>query len=261
MLSRKDINNEVMTYMHKFQESANRHVWSQYERDEVVNMSLEFFLTTDDKKIISMYNKDTIDGVIKYICRTIITQATSVRSRYYYKTRRENLENLTDLKSYVDDAGNLIEPLENLTVVTEENTTASLLTDLDVILNEDISYYLSKLFRMNKLDGMSMTEISEKTNIGRHEVFNSITQATKQIKLAAFIREQKSKKLNDYGVISQSEYNTKYRINPVPSNYIPKQLIMDMLEDNDNDFTAVADKMNVPYGRLNKYINKYQIKL
>ena len=33
-----------------------------------------------------------------------------------------------------------------------------------------------------------------------------------------------------------------------------------MLEDNNNDFVTVADKMNVPYGRLQKYINLHKIK-
>ena len=253
-----------MTYMHKFKETANRHVNSSFEMDEVIAITLEFFLATADDKIISIYDKDGIQGCVKYICKTIATQATSTRSRYYYKTRRDNVERITDIesyKSYVDESGNLVRPLENLTIADTDNTTASLLTELDVILEEDIPYYLAQLFRMNKLEGLSMTKIAEKTNIGRNEVFNSITKATKQIKLAAFMREQKSKKLNDFGVLSQEEYNTKYRINPMPDDFIPKQLILDMLEDNNYDLVTVADRMNVPYGRLNRYINKYQIKL
>ena len=247
--------------MHKFNECANRHVSSKYECDEVVHMSIEFFLNTEDNKIISMYENDSISGCIKYICKTIRTQATSTRSRYYYKTRRENLENLVDLKSYVDDAGNLIKPLENLAVTSEDNTTASLLTELDVILDEDISFYLSKLFRMNKIEGLSMTEIAEKTQIGRNEVFNSITTAMKQIKLAAFIREKKSIKANDYGIMTQYDYNEKYRLNTIPHDFIPKQLILDVLYAHDNDFCSTAERIGVPYGRLNKYINLHNIKL
>lgn len=249
-----------MTYMHKFRETANRHVKSSYEMDEVINVTLEFFLATDDDKIILIYSKDGINGVVKYICKTIKTQATSTRSRYYYKTKRENALHRTDLKSYVDDAGNLIKPLENLAIEDDGVTTAQLLTELDVILENDISFYLAKLFRMNKIDKMSMQSISDLTGIGMNEVFKAITKATKQIKLAAFIRQQKEDKLNDYGIMTQEQYNVKWNINQLPEDYIPKQLLLDVLEDNDNDFTTSAHKLNVPYGRLNKYINLHKIK-
>jgi predicted DNA-binding protein YlxM (UPF0122 family) len=258
---RKDINNEVMTYMHKFEQTANRHVESRYEMDEVIAITIEFFLNTNDDKIVAIYNNDGIEGCIKYVCRTIITQATSTRSRYYYKTRRENIERRVDLKSYIDDSGTLVKPLENLSVEIDVSSTAELLTELDVILDNDIHYYLSKLFRMNKLEGMSMTEIARKTQIGRNEVFNAITKATKQIKLAAYIRKMREDKTNDFGVISQDDYNTKYKISSIPVDYIPRQLILDLLEDNENDFTTVAHELNVPYGRLKKYITKYNIKL
>lgn len=249
-----------MSYMHKFRETAQRHVSSRFEMDEVINVTLEFFLATADDKIISIYDKDGINGLIKYICKTIRTQATSTRSRYYYKTKRENALHRTDLKSYVDESGNLIKPLENLAIEETTTTTASLLTELDDILENDIPFYLAKLFRMNKIEKMSMQSISDKTNIGMNEVFKSITRATKQIKLAAYMRRLKEEKTNDFGVLTQKEYDKKWNLRQIPADYIPKQLILDMLEDNDNDFVTVADKMNVPYGRLQKYINLHKIK-
>jgi len=210
-LRREAINNEVMTYMNKFSQAASRHVNSKYENDEVVSMTVEYFLRAEDSKIVDMYNNDGIEGCVRYICRGVVTQATSVRSNYYYKTKHDNSKYITDLSSYRDEEGNRCNPLENLAVEEPEaNSTGGLLDELDDILENDIDSQLAMIFRMNKLESISIKKIHEKTGIPVKVVFDSIHEAMSEIKLAVADREKKRNQLDDYGVISQEEYNSKY---------------------------------------------------
>ena len=195
-----EINKEVSLYVSELTKEANKYCKNSFEADEVVMIALEYFLNKDSNTIETMYNNDGIKGCIGYIKSAIRIQSTSGRSKYNYKGIKRGKDKHIDI--YNKDNSNI---LYNIPESNDSNISRENLDLLEDILDNDIDWYYAQLFRLNKFDRISLTDISKQTGLGRNTIFLAVRSAIKQIKIAVFNREEKARKLDEY--ITKADYN------------------------------------------------------
>jgi len=195
-----EINKEVSLYVSELTKEANKYCKNSFEADEVVMIALEYFLNKDSNTIETMYNNDGIKGCIGYIKSAIRIQSTSGRSKYNYKGIKRGKDKHIDI--YNKDNSNI---LYNIPESNDSNISRENLDLLEDILDNDIDWYYAQLFRLNKFDRISLTDIAKQTGIGRNTIFLAVRSAIKQIKIAVFNREEKARKLDEY--ITKADYN------------------------------------------------------
>ncbi|ANS03397.1 sigma-70 family RNA polymerase sigma factor [uncultured Mediterranean phage uvDeep-CGR2-KM19-C269] len=193
------INTEVSLYIEELKAEGRKFCSNSFEADEVVMIVLEYFLTKDSEYIENMYAKDGIVGCLGYIKSAIRIQGTSARSKYNYKgvkikNKRVNI--------YNESNENI---LNNIPNDIESNISRENLDLLEDILDNDIDWYYAQLFKLNKFDRISLSEISKQTGIGRNTIFLAVRSAIKQIKIAIYNREEEARKLDDY--LTKADYN------------------------------------------------------
>ncbi|BAQ93011.1 RNA polymerase sigma factor, sigma-70 family (TIGR02937) [uncultured Mediterranean phage uvMED] len=195
-----EINKEVSLNIDKLTREAKKYCRNSFEADEVVMIALEYFLNKDAEVVEGIYNRDGIDGCIGYIKTAIRIQSTSSKSKYNYKGIKRGKDKHIDI--YSKDQTNM---LYNIPESTDNNISRENLDLLEDILDNDIDWYYAQLFKLNKFDRISLTDIAKQTGIGRNTIFLAVRSAIKQIKIAVYNREEEAKRLDEY--ITKADYN------------------------------------------------------
>lgn len=257
-MNRTQINSDLFTYMNDFKATAKRHTNNEYDADDLLSSVVEYFLNMSDERVLEIFEKDGLKGLRNYIGASIKRSATSNKSKYYYTIRKASREYETDIATYTDEEGRVINPLEN--IAREEDNTLDELSDmLRDILETEIGWYERKLFEMHKIEGIGLTEIAEMTDISRNSIYTTITNTMSKLRTIAKQREMEKERLEDYGILSTEDYNNKYRIYMTPD--ISFFQLKTLLEECRGDKTVAMSYFQKDYATINYHCKKWGINI
>lgn len=257
-MTRQEINTELFRDMTDFNNTALRQVNDKFNADDLLMSVVEYFLGISDERVFEIFEKDGIKGLKNYVGAAITRSGSSAKSNYYYSIRKENREYQTDIATYSDEEGRVINPLEN--IAREEDNTLDELSDmLRDILETEIGWYERKLFEMHKIEGIGLTEIAEMTDISRNSIYTTITNTMSKLRTIAKQREMEKERLEDYGILSTEDYNNKYRIYMTPD--ISFFQLKTLLEECRGDKTVAMSYFQKDYATINYHCKKWGINI
>lgn len=257
-MTRQEINTELFRDMTDFNNTALRQVNDKFNADDLLMSVVEYFLGISDERVFEIFEKDGIKGLKNYVGAAITRSGSSAKSNYYYSIRKENREYQTDIATYSDEEGRVINPLENI-AREEDNTLDELSEMLQDILENEIDWYGAKLLKMHKIEGMGLSEIQKLTGISRNSIFRTCTKTLAKVRTIAKQREMEKQRLDDYGILSTQEYNDKYRMYMTPD--VSFYQLKTLLEESKGDKTVAMSYFDITYEEVSFYCKKWNINI
>lgn len=152
----------------RFVAVASRYTEDKNVIDEVVQEQMLYFMQMNQETLIDIYNKDGIEGIVKYGAVAIHRAITSSRSNYYYKYRKYYTKiveaDITQVPEFKDDLykKKLIHKVEK---------------EL-----ESMYWYDKKVFEVYYNESHTLDSLAEKTGISRNSLFTTIKKVRTQLK-------------------------------------------------------------------------------
>lgn len=164
----KEIYKLIAKNRNRFVVVASRYTEDKNVIDEVVQEQMLYFMQMNKETLIDIYNKDGIEGIVKYGAVAIHRAITSSRSNYYYKYRKYYTKiveaDITQVPEFKDDLykKKLIHKVEK---------------EL-----ENMYWYDKKVFEVYYNESHTLDSLAEKTGISRNSLFTTIKKVRTQLK-------------------------------------------------------------------------------
>jgi RNA polymerase sigma factor (sigma-70 family) len=164
------------------------------EVDDAVQELMIYFLQMNPETLKKIYDKDGLDGIIRYGAVVLRRALTSKRSPFYYQYKKyythidsfryNSTTTITDTD--LSGNGNHYKDISNLPEEVVENIGFKKLDKIDLVLN-DLYWYDRKVFELYYYGGNTLDTLAQKTGISRNSLFTTIDK----------VREILKKELND----------------------------------------------------------------
>ena len=172
---------EIAKLSDKFRTMAFGITTDENKINNAVQELMLYFLEMNPDTLKSIYEKDGIDGIVRYGAVALRRALTSPRSNFYYKyekyyTRIDSSiysSNTTDANDYY--APNTLH-YKNITNIPNQEVDKTQLKKLEKIDQalEDVYWYDKKIFELYYYEGNTLDSLAEKTRISRNSIFNTI---------------------------------------------------------------------------------------
>ena len=136
--------------------------------DEVVQEQMLYFMQMNQETLTDIYDKDGLEGLVKYGAVAIHRAITSSRSNYYYKYRKYYTKivnaDITQIPEIKDDLykKKLIEKVEKAL--------------------ENMYWYDKKVFEVYYNERHTLDSLAKKTGISRNSLFSTIKKVRTKLK-------------------------------------------------------------------------------
>jgi RNA polymerase sigma factor (sigma-70 family) len=176
-----EIYNEIAKLSDKFRTMAFGITTDENKINNAVQELMLYFLQMNPDTLRSIYDKDGIDGVVRYGAVALRRALTSPRSNFYYKyekyyTRIDSSSyncSKTFNNDYLEFSNNNNKNITNIPNQEVDNTQLKKLEKIDQAL-ESVYWYDKKIFELYYYEGNTLDSLAEKTRISRNSIFNTI---------------------------------------------------------------------------------------
>ena len=180
-----NIYKEIAANENKFRLYAYKFTRDKNEIDEVVQELFLYMLQMNKETLKTIYDKDSIKGVIGYGCIVIKRSLTSKKSQYYYKVNKY-YEKITSLEGSRNtrDRERIRLFLEQQPELDESEKPKYInLEKIDHAL-DNMYWYDRDIFKLYYYDGNTLDSLAAKTKISRNSLFTTIDKVRVHLKLA-----------------------------------------------------------------------------
>ena len=175
------IYNEISKLSDKFRTMAFGITTDENKINNAVQELMLYFLQMNPDTLRSIYEKDGIDGVVRYGAVALRRALTSPRSNFYYKYEKYYTHidsssyncSKTFNNDYLEFSNNNNKNITNIPNQEVDNTQLKKLEEIDKAL-EDVYWYDKKIFELYYYEGNTLDSLAEKTRISRNSIFNTI---------------------------------------------------------------------------------------
>ena len=180
---------EISKLTDKFRTMAYGITKDKNKIHEAVQELMIYFLQMNKQTLTNIWQKDGVNGIIKYGAVALRRALTSKRSNFYYKyekyythidsttytTNRTSVDDFTVSGSYhYKDISNL--PNEKV-----DHVQLNKLEQIDCVL-DTLHWYDAELFKLYYYEGNTLDSIAAKTKISRNSIFTTIDKVREIIK-------------------------------------------------------------------------------
>ena len=175
------IYNEIAKLSDKYRTMAFGITTDENKINNAVQELMLYFLQMNPDTLRSIYEKDGIDGVLRYGAVALRRALTSPRSNFYYKYEKyySHIDSSsyncskTFNNDYLEFSNNNNKNITNIPNQEVDNTQLKKLEKIDKAL-EDVYWYDKKIFELYYYEGNTLDSLAEKTRISRNSIFNTI---------------------------------------------------------------------------------------
>jgi hypothetical protein len=172
---------EIAKLSDKFRTMAFGITTDENKINNAVQELMLYFLQMNPDTLRSIYEKDGIDGVVRYGAVALRRALTSPRSNFYYKYEKYYTHidsssyncSKTYNNDYLEFSNNNNKNITNIPNQEVDNTQLKKLEEIDKAL-EDVYWYDKKIFELYYYEGNTLDSLAEKTRISRNSIFNTI---------------------------------------------------------------------------------------
>ena len=161
----------------RFVAVASRYTDDKNVIDEVVQEQMLYFMQMNKQTLTDIYDKDGLEGLVKYGAVAIHRAITSSRSTYYYKYRKyytkidgsfNNIFNSKDISQIPDFIDESI--YKKLAIEKIEREL------------KKMYWYDKKVFEVYYNEGHTLDSLAKKTGISRNSLFSTIKKVRTKLK-------------------------------------------------------------------------------
>ena len=163
----------------RFVSVASRYTEDKNVIDEVVQEQYIYFTQMNKDTLTDIFERDGLEGIVKYGAVAIHRAVTSIRSNYYYKYRK--------YYTYLDDSYNIISGSnknkanwfnkQNISqipnIIDESIYEKHAIEKIEKELN-GMYWYDKKVFELYYNEGHTLDSLAKKTGISRNSLFTTI---------------------------------------------------------------------------------------
>ena len=167
----KEIYKLIAKNRNRFVVVASRYTEDKNVIDEVVQELYLYLYQCNKETLIDIYEKDGIEGIVKYGAVAIHRAITSSRSNYYYKYRKYYTK--------IVDCG--VVDITQVPEFKDDLYKKKLIHKVEKEL-ENMYWYDKKVFEVYYNEGHTLDSLAEKTGISRNSLFSTIKKVRTQLK-------------------------------------------------------------------------------
>ncbi len=184
-----DIYAQIAKLSDKFRKMAYGLTTDKNKIDNAVQELMLYFLQMNQETLLSIYEKDGIQGITKYGAVALRRSLTSPRSNFYYKYEKyythidSFIYNCTKTRSNIDYVPNdsNSKNLYNLPNEKVDDYQLRKLQKIDIAL-QDLNWYDKKVFELYYYEGNTLDSLAKKTSISRNSLFTTIDKVRNILK-------------------------------------------------------------------------------
>ena len=170
---------------HRFVAVASKYTEDKNIIDEVVQEQMLYFMQMNKQTLINIYDKDGLEGLVKYGAVAIHRAVTSPRSNYFYKYRKyyTKIDASFDTTFYKDTNTLLFQ--KDITqipdVVCESLYKKKVIEKVEQAI-ENMYWYDKKVFEVYYNEGHTLDSLAKKTGISRNSLFTTLKKVRTKLK-------------------------------------------------------------------------------
>lgn len=162
----------------RFVAVAERYTDDKNVIDEVVQEQMLYFMQMNKQTLTDIYDKDGLEGLVKYGAVAIHRAITSPRSTYYYKYRKY----YTKIDgSYTNYNAPNCKDISQIPGVEDSYKKEELLEKVNKAL-KGMYWYDKAVFEVYYYEGHTLDSLAKKTGISRNSLFSTIKKVKTQLK-------------------------------------------------------------------------------
>lgn len=169
----------------RFVEVASKYTEDKNVIDEVVQEQMLYFMQMNKQTLTDIYDKDGLEGLVKYGAVAIHRAVTSPRSNYYYKYRKyyTKIDDNYNTTHYNKDScyfsNKEISQIPD--VVCESLYRKQAIEKVEKEL-DSMYWYDKKVFEVYYNEGHTLDSLAKKTGISRNSLFTTLKKVRNQLK-------------------------------------------------------------------------------
>ena len=164
----------------RFVAVASKYTEDQNVIDEVVQEQMLYFMQMNKETLIDIYDKDGLEGIVKYGAVAIHRAVTSPRSNYYYKYRKYytkidgSYTNFNTVRTNKD--------ITQIPDVVDESIYKKLAIEKIEKELGNMYWYDKKVFEVYYNEGHTLDSLAKKTGISRNSLFTTLKKVRTKLK-------------------------------------------------------------------------------
>ena len=176
--------NKIYIEISKLTEEFRKMAFGLTQNEDKINEAVQelmiFFLQMNKVTLLSIWEKDGIEGIKRYGAVVLKRSLTSKYSRFYYKYEKyykhidntNYVTNTTHNECDVSGSSNYYKSLSNIPQQDSESNWKKLeLIDCEL---DKLYWYDKKLFQLYYYEGNTLDSLAKKTRISRNSLFTTI---------------------------------------------------------------------------------------
>ena len=171
---------EISKLSDKFRKMCYGLTKDKEEVDDAVQELYLYFLQMNPETLKKIYDKDGLDGIIRYGAVVLRRALTSKRSPFYYQYKKY-YTNLYGVNMSHTSKDNFHKSIYNIPEEVVENIGFKKLDKIDLVLN-DLYWYDRKVFELYYYGGNTLDTLAQKTGISRNSLFTTIDKVREILK-------------------------------------------------------------------------------
>ena len=172
----------------RFVAVASRYTDDKNVIDEVVQEQMLYFMQMNKETLTDIYDKDGLEGLVKYGAVAIHRAITSSRSNYFYKYRKyyTNIDESYNQKASGTTKRNTNwfnkKDISQIPDVIDESIYKKLAIEKIEKELENMYWYDSKVFTVYYEEKHTLDSLAKKTGISRNSLFSTIKKVRTKLK-------------------------------------------------------------------------------
>ncbi len=161
----------------RFVAVASRYTEDKNVIDEVVQEQMLYFMQMNKETLIDIYDKDGLEGIVKYGAVAIHRAVTSPRSTYFYKYRKY----YTKIDASYNNIFNSKDITQIPNVIDESIYKKLAIEKIEKELS-NMYWYDKKVFEVYYNDRHTLDSLAKKTGISRNSLFTTLKKVRTKLK-------------------------------------------------------------------------------
>ena len=180
---------EISKLTDKFRTMAYGITKDKNKIHEAVQELMIYFLQMNKQTLTNIWQKDGVNGIIKYGAVALRRALTSKRSNFYYKYEKYYTHidsttystNHTSVDDYTVSGCYHYKDISNLPNEKIDHERLNKLEKIDCVL-DTLHWYDAELFKLYYYEGNTLDSLAAKTKISRNSLFTTIDKVREIIK-------------------------------------------------------------------------------
>jgi DNA-directed RNA polymerase specialized sigma24 family protein len=184
-----NIYTEISKLTDKFRNMAYGITQDENKIHEAVQELMLYFLQMNKQTLLDIWDKDGINGILRYGAVALRRALTSKRSNFYYKYEKYYTHlsstiystNFTGFNDYKASRNYHYKDISNIPNEKVDHENLNKLEKIDCVL-DTLHWYDAELFKLYYYEGNTLDSLAAKTKISRNSLFTTIDKVRTIIK-------------------------------------------------------------------------------